>query len=84
MAYTRKKIRAFTIVTPRFKAIITPGEEGGHRCPPGVMLVPVKPEIVKVLEVQDPAEIGKSAGDSVEVQTPCGVKGYEIIDVRYE
>ena len=30
------------------------------------------------------ALIGKSAGDSVEVQTPGGVKGYEIIDVRYE
>ena len=30
------------------------------------------------------ALIGKSAGDSVEVKTPGGVKGYEIIDVRYE
>ena len=30
------------------------------------------------------ALIGKSAGDSVEVQTPGGVKGYEILDVRYE
>ncbi len=30
------------------------------------------------------ALIGKSAGDSVEVQTPGGVKGYELLDVRYE
>ena len=30
------------------------------------------------------ALIGKSAGDSVEVQTPGGLKGYEILDVRYE
>ena len=30
------------------------------------------------------ALIGKNPGDSVEVQTPGGVKGYEIIDVRYE
>ncbi|HEY5900760.1 MAG TPA: GreA/GreB family elongation factor, partial [Burkholderiales bacterium] len=30
------------------------------------------------------ALIGKSAGDSVDVQTPGGVKRYEIIDVRYE
>ena len=30
------------------------------------------------------ALIGKSAGDSVEVKTPGGVKGYEILDVRYE
>src|SRR3954463_55586 len=30
------------------------------------------------------ALIGKSAGESVEVQTPGGVKGYEILDVRYE
>ena len=30
------------------------------------------------------ALIGKSSGDSVEVQTPGGVKGYEILDVRYE
>jgi len=30
------------------------------------------------------ALIGKSAGDSVEVQTPGGVKRYEIMDVRYE
>jgi transcription elongation factor GreA len=30
------------------------------------------------------ALIGKSAGDSVDVQTPGGVKRYEIVDVRYE
>ena len=30
------------------------------------------------------ALIGKAAGDSVEVKTPGGVKGYEILDVRYE
>jgi transcription elongation factor GreA len=30
------------------------------------------------------ALIGKEAGDSVEVQTPGGVKRYEILDVRYE
>ena len=30
------------------------------------------------------ALIGKHAGDSVEVQTPGGVKRYEIVDVRYE
>ena len=30
------------------------------------------------------ALIGKYAGDSVEVQTPGGVKRYEILDVRYE
>jgi transcription elongation factor GreA len=30
------------------------------------------------------ALIGKEAGDTVEVQTPGGVKGYEILDVRYE
>jgi transcription elongation factor GreA len=28
--------------------------------------------------------IGKYAGDSVEVQTPGGVKRYELLDVRYE
>ena len=28
--------------------------------------------------------IGKEAGDTVEVQTPGGLKRYEIIDVRYE
>jgi len=30
------------------------------------------------------ALIGKNAGDSVEVQTPGGLKRYEIVDVRYE
>ena len=30
------------------------------------------------------ALIGKEAGDAVEVQTPGGVKRYEILDVRYE
>ena len=30
------------------------------------------------------ALIGKEAGESVEVQTPGGVKRYEILDVRYE
>ena len=30
------------------------------------------------------ALIGKSPGESVKVQTPGGVKGYEILDVRYE
>ncbi len=30
------------------------------------------------------ALIGKEAGESVEVQTPGGVKSYEILDVRYE
>ncbi len=28
--------------------------------------------------------IGKEAGESVEVQTPGGLKRYEIVDVRYE
>jgi transcription elongation factor GreA len=28
--------------------------------------------------------IGKESGEVVEVQTPGGVKRYEIIDVRYE
>ncbi|MBI2318206.1 MAG: transcription elongation factor GreA [Betaproteobacteria bacterium] len=30
------------------------------------------------------ALIGKCAGDSVEVQTPGGLRQYEILDVRYE
>jgi transcription elongation factor GreA len=30
------------------------------------------------------ALIGKEAGESVEVQTPGGIKRYEILDVRYE
>ena len=30
------------------------------------------------------ALIGKEAGDLVEVQTPGGLKSYEILDVRYE
>jgi transcription elongation factor GreA len=30
------------------------------------------------------ALIGKEAGDEVDVQTPGGVKQYEILDVRYE
>jgi transcription elongation factor GreA len=30
------------------------------------------------------ALIGKEAGETVDVQTPGGVKRYEIIDVRYE
>jgi transcription elongation factor GreA len=30
------------------------------------------------------ALIGKYAGDGVEVQTPGGVKRYELLDVRYE
>ena len=30
------------------------------------------------------ALIGKESGESVEVQTPGGVKRYEIMDVRYE
>jgi transcription elongation factor GreA len=30
------------------------------------------------------ALIGKESGESVEVQTPGGLKRYEIIDVRYE
>lgn len=30
------------------------------------------------------ALIGKEAGDVVEVQTPGGIKSYEILDVRYE
>jgi transcription elongation factor GreA len=29
------------------------------------------------------ALIGKEAGDSVEVRTPGGEKGYEILDIRY-
>ena len=28
--------------------------------------------------------IGKESGESAEVQTPGGVKRYEILDVRYE
>jgi transcription elongation factor GreA len=28
--------------------------------------------------------IGKEPGEVVEVQTPGGIKRYEIIDVRYE
>ncbi len=30
------------------------------------------------------ALIGKQAGDAVDVQTPGGLKHYEIVDVRYE
>jgi transcription elongation factor GreA len=30
------------------------------------------------------ALIGKESGESVEVQTPGGIKRYEILDVRYE
>ena len=30
------------------------------------------------------ALIGKESGESVEVQTPGGVKRYEIVDVRYQ
>ena len=30
------------------------------------------------------ALIGKEAGDSVEVQTPGGLKRYEIVDIRYQ
>jgi transcription elongation factor GreA len=30
------------------------------------------------------ALIGKEAGESVDAQTPGGLKRYEIIDVRYE
>jgi transcription elongation factor GreA len=30
------------------------------------------------------ALIGREAGDAVDVQTPGGVKRYEILDVRYE
>jgi transcription elongation factor GreA len=30
------------------------------------------------------ALIGKAPGEAVKVQTPGGVKGYEILDVRYE
>jgi len=30
------------------------------------------------------ALIGKSAGDEVEVQTPGGVRKYEVLEVRYE
>jgi transcription elongation factor GreA len=30
------------------------------------------------------ALIGKEAGDEVDVQTPGGIKHYEILDVRYE
>jgi transcription elongation factor GreA len=30
------------------------------------------------------ALIGKETGESVQVQTPGGLKGYEILDVRYE
>src|SRR5438067_4907253 len=30
------------------------------------------------------AVIGKHAGDAVDVQTPGGLKHYEIVDVRYE
>ena len=30
------------------------------------------------------ALIGKEAGESVEAQTPGGIKSYEILDVRYE
>ena len=41
---------------------------------------------VKQISVTSPmarALIGKKKGDSVEVSTPSGVKGYEIVDVRY-
>jgi len=30
------------------------------------------------------ALIGKYAGDEIEVETPGGVRGFEIVDVRYE
>jgi len=30
------------------------------------------------------ALIGRSAGDQVEVQTPGGVRKYEVLEVRYE
>jgi transcription elongation factor GreA len=30
------------------------------------------------------ALIGRSAGDRVEVQTPGGVRKYEVLEVRYE
>ena len=39
------------------------------------------------LDVSSPiarALIGKEPGEVVEVQTPGGIKRYEIIDVRYE
>ena len=39
------------------------------------------------VSIQSPlarALIGKSIGDSVEVNTPKGAKGYEIVDVKFE
>ena len=42
------------------------------------------PKSVRVFSPIARALIGRSAGDQVEVQTPGGVRKYEVLEVRYE
>ena len=44
----------------------------------------IKAQRISVTSPMARALIGKEAGETVEVQTPGGVKRYDIIDVRYE
>ncbi|HZO04183.1 MAG TPA: transcription elongation factor GreA [Burkholderiales bacterium] len=44
----------------------------------------IKAKRISVSSPMARALIGKEAGESVDVQTPGGLKRYEIIDVRYE
>jgi len=44
----------------------------------------IKAGLISVKSPIARAIIGKSEGDSVEVETPGGVVGYEILEVRYE
>ena len=44
----------------------------------------IKAQRISVTSPMARALIGKEAGETVDVQTPGGVKRYEIIDVRYE
>ena len=44
----------------------------------------IKKGRISVVSPMARALIGKESGERVEVQTPGGVKRYEIIDVRYE
>ncbi|MEZ5648116.1 MAG: transcription elongation factor GreA [Alphaproteobacteria bacterium] len=49
----------------------------------GEMEADIKNGMISIAAPLGRALIGKSLGDSVEVQTPKGIKSYEIVTVRY-
>jgi transcription elongation factor GreA len=70
-----------------FGATVDVGDEAGEKATwqiVGEDEADIKEGRISVSSPIARALIGKEAGESVDVQTPGGVKRYEIIDVRYE